>query len=176
MGNPTNQDLKTVEGQWHQEHQQERHHAQHNLPRNHVAEETEGKTDQSDDMTYQLKDTYEKLGIPEAEQKFLAGVGAQYDSEVVYHNYESTLEKQGVVFLSMDEGLAQYPDLVRKYFATVVPINDNKFAALNSAAWSGGSFIYVPKGHFIMVSFIEFFSGFIPFRTKPAFPTGVLQT
>ena len=108
---------------------------------------TEGKAKQDwDDIPSYITDTYEKLGIPEAEQKFLAGVGAQYDSEVVYHNYESTLEKQGVVFLSMDEGLAQYPDLVRKYFATVVPINDNKFAALNSAAWSGGSFIYVPKG------------------------------
>ena len=108
---------------------------------------TEEKAKQDwDDIPEYIKETYEKLGIPEAEQKFLAGVGAQYDSEVVYHNYESALEKQGVVFLSMDEGLAQYPEIVQKYFATVVPINDNKFAALNTAAWSGGSFIYVPKG------------------------------
>jgi Fe-S cluster assembly protein SufB len=108
---------------------------------------TEEKSKQSwDEIPEYIKETYDKLGIPEAEQKFLAGVGAQYDSEVVYHNIESALEEQGVIFLSMDEGLAQYPEIVRKYYATVIPINDNKFAALNAAAWSGGSFIYVPKG------------------------------
>jgi Fe-S cluster assembly protein SufB len=88
----------------------------------------------------------DKLGIPEAEQKFLSGVGAQYDSEMVYHNIQESLEKQGVIFLSIENGLKQYPDLFREHFATVVSMQDNKFAALNSAVWSGGSFVYVPKG------------------------------
>ncbi len=99
-----------------------------------------------DDVPEQIKQTFEKLGIPEAERKFLAGVGAQYDSEVVYHSVREELSKIGVVFMGMDQGLREYPDLVRKYFATVVPPEDNKFAALNSAVWSGGSFVYVPKG------------------------------
>ena len=93
-----------------------------------------------------IKQTFEKLGIPEAERKFLAGVGAQYDSEVVYHSVREELSKIGVVFMGMDQGLREYPELVRKYFATIVPPEDNKFAALNSAVWSGGSFVYVPKG------------------------------
>ena len=93
-----------------------------------------------------LKNTFDKLGIPEAEQKFLAGVGAQYESEMVYHNIQEHLEKQGVIFLSIEDGLRQHPDLFREYFGTVIPIEDNKFAALNSAVWSGGSFVYVPKG------------------------------
>jgi len=97
-----------------------------------------------DDVPDTIKDTFEKLGIPEAERKFLAGVGAQYESEMVYHNIQEHLEKQGVIFLSIEDGLRKHPDLFRKYFGTVVPIEDNKFAALNSAVWSGGSFVYVP--------------------------------
>ncbi len=99
-----------------------------------------------DDVPDTIKNTFDKLGIPEAEQKFLAGVGAQYESEMVYHSIQEHLEKQGVIFLSIEDGLRQYPDLFREYFGTVIPIEDNKFAALNSAVWSGGSFVYVPKG------------------------------
>ncbi len=99
-----------------------------------------------DDVPEYIKKTFERLGIPEAERKFLAGVGAQYESEVVYHSIRKDLEEKGVVFLSMDDGLKQYPDLVKEYFGTVVPYDDNKFAALNTAVWSGGSFVYVPKG------------------------------
>ena len=99
-----------------------------------------------DDVPETIKNTFDKLGIPEAEQRYLAGVGAQYDSEMVYHNINEHLEKQGVVFVSIENGLKQYPELFREYFSTVVPIQDNKFAALNSAVWSGGSFVYVPKG------------------------------
>ncbi len=102
--------------------------------------------DDWEDVPGYIKDTFNKLGIPEAEQKFLSGVAAQYESEVVYHNIKKDLEAKGVVFLGMDDGLAQYPDLVREYFGTVIPFNDNKFAALNTAVWSGGSFIYVPPG------------------------------
>lgn len=98
------------------------------------------------DVPETVKNTFDKLGIPEAEQKFLAGVSTQYESEVVYHNMLQEISDKGVVFLSMDMGLKLFPDLVKKYFASVVPIYDNKFAALNSAVWSGGSFIYVPKG------------------------------
>jgi Fe-S cluster assembly protein SufB len=99
-----------------------------------------------DDVPDTIKKTFDKLGIPEAERKFLAGVGAQYESEMVYHSIQEHLEKRGVIFLSIEEGLRQHPDLFRKYFSTVIPIEDNKFAALNSAVWSGGSFVYVPKG------------------------------
>ena len=99
-----------------------------------------------EDVPDNIKNTFDRLGIPEAEQKYLAGVGAQYDSEMVYHNIQETLEKQGVIFLSIENGLKQYPEIFREYFSTVVPIQDNKFAALNSAVWSGGSFVYVPKG------------------------------
>ncbi len=99
-----------------------------------------------EDVPETIKTTFDKLGIPEAEQKYLAGVGAQYDSEMVYHNVQEALEKQGVIFLSIENGLKQYPDLFREHFSSVVPIQDNKFAALNSAVWSGGSFVYVPKG------------------------------
>jgi Fe-S cluster assembly protein SufB len=99
-----------------------------------------------DDVPADMKRTFDKLGIPEAERKFLSGVGAQYDSEVVYHKIKENLERQGVVFLSCDHGLQQHEELFKQYFGTVVPANDNKFAALNSAVWSGGSFIYVPKG------------------------------
>ncbi len=99
-----------------------------------------------DDLPPGMRETWDKLGIPEAEKKFLAGVGAQYESEVVYHNLQEELQKQGVIFLDMDSGLREHEDLVREYFGTIIPWNDNKFAALNSAVWSGGSFIYVPKG------------------------------
>jgi Fe-S cluster assembly protein SufB len=99
-----------------------------------------------DDVPEQIKATFERLGIPEAERKFLAGVGAQYDSEVVYHSVREELSKIGVVFMGTDQALKEYPEIFRTYFGTVVPPEDNKFAALNSAVWSGGSFVYVPKG------------------------------
>ena len=99
-----------------------------------------------DEVPEDVKKTFDRLGIPEAERKFLAGVGAQYESEVVYHQVREDLEKQGVEFLDMDSGLRAHEDLVREYFATVIPANDNKLAALNSAVWSGGSFVYVPPG------------------------------
>jgi Fe-S cluster assembly protein SufB len=99
-----------------------------------------------DDVPDDVKKTFDRLGIPEAERKFLSGVGAQYESEVVYHQVREDLEKQGVIFMDMDSGLREHEDLVREYFATIIPPNDNKLAALNSAVWSGGSFVYVPPG------------------------------
>ncbi|MBB6097568.1 Fe-S cluster assembly protein SufB [Deinobacterium chartae] len=99
-----------------------------------------------DDVPDDIKATFDRLGIPEAERAALAGVGAQYESEMVYHNLKEEWEKLGVVFLSIEDGLRQYPDLFREYFSTVIPPEDNKFAALNSAVWSGGSFVYIPKG------------------------------
>ena len=99
-----------------------------------------------DDVPDDIKRTFDKLGIPEAERKFLAGVGAQYESEVVYHQVREDLEAQGVVFMDMDSGLREHEELVREHFATIIPSNDNKLAALNSAVWSGGSFVYVPPG------------------------------
>ncbi|MBI2547065.1 MAG: Fe-S cluster assembly protein SufB [Candidatus Aenigmarchaeota archaeon] len=99
-----------------------------------------------EELPASIKRTFDKLGIPEAEKKFLAGIGAQYESEVVYHKLQKDLEKQGVIFTDMDSGLRDYPDIVKKHFGTIVPPNDNKFAALNSAVWSGGSFVYVPEG------------------------------
>jgi Fe-S cluster assembly protein SufB len=107
---------------------------------------TDRQGDSWEDVPEYIKNTFNKLGIPEAEQKFLGGVGAQYESEVVYHKIREDLEKQGVVFLDMDGGLREYPEIVKKYFGTVIPYNDNKLAALNSAVWSGGSFVYVPAG------------------------------
>ena len=104
----------------------------------------QGKT--WDEVPQQIKDTFERLGIPEAERKFLAGVSAQYDSEVVYHNIHKDLEEQGIIFTDTDTAVREYPDLVREYFGTVIPSEDNKFAALNTAVWSGGSFVYLPKG------------------------------
>lgn len=98
------------------------------------------------DLPAEIRDTYDKIGIPEAEKRFLGGVSAQYESEVVYKSIQETLRKKGVVFLDMDSGLREHPEIVRKYFGTVVPPADNKFAALNSAVWSGGSFVYVPRG------------------------------
>lgn len=99
-----------------------------------------------DDVPDTIKDTFDKLGIPEAEKEFLAGVTTQYDSEAVYHNMLEEVESKGVIFLDTDTALREHPDLFRKYFGTLVPYSDNKFAALNSCVWSGGSFIYVPKG------------------------------
>jgi Fe-S cluster assembly protein SufB len=99
-----------------------------------------------DDVPANIKTTFERLGIPEAEQKILAGVGAQYESEMVYHSLKKEWEDQGVIFDSIEEGLKNHPDLFRKYFGTVIPAADNKFAAMNSAVWSGGSFVYIPKG------------------------------
>lgn len=99
-----------------------------------------------DEVPKDVKATFDKLGIPEAEKQVLAGVKAQYDSEVVYGSLKDVWRKQGVIFLSMDEGLAQYPELVKEYFGKLIPSNDNKFSALNTAVWSGGSFVYVPKG------------------------------
>ena len=99
-----------------------------------------------DDVPDDIKRTFDRLGIPEAEQKWLGGVTAQYESEAVYHSIREDLEEQGVLFLDMDSGLKEHPEIVKKYFGTVVPHTDNKFSALNTAVWSGGSFIYVPKG------------------------------
>lgn len=99
-----------------------------------------------EDLPSEIKETYDRIGIPEAEKNFLAGVSAQYESEVVYESVQKELSKQGVIFCDMDTGLKKYPEIVKEYFATLIPPHDNKFAALNSAVWSGGSFVYVPKG------------------------------
>ncbi len=107
---------------------------------------TAGQVDAWDELPESVKKTYEKLGIPEAERKYLAGVTAQYESEVVYHRNREDLEQQGVLFTDMDTALREHPEIVKKYFGTIIPANDNKFSALNTATWSGGSFIYVPPG------------------------------
>ncbi len=107
---------------------------------------TGGQVDKWEDLPDAIKTTYEKLGIPEAERKYLAGVTAQYESEVVFHRNRDELAEQGVIFCDMDTAVREYPDLVRPYFGKIIPPNDNKFSALNSAVWSGGSFIYVPPG------------------------------
>ena len=99
-----------------------------------------------EDVPEKVKQTFDALGIPEAEQKWLGGVTAQYESESIYHSIREDLEKQGVIFMDMDSGLREYPEIVEKYFGSVIPSSDNKFSALNTAVWSGGSFIYVPKG------------------------------
>src|SRR6187431_348154 len=104
------------------------------------------QVDSWDDLPEQMKATYEKLGIPEAERKYLSGVTAQYESEVVYHKNRDDLAEQGILFCDMDTALREYPDLVKQYFGTIIPPGDNKFAALNSSVWSGGSFVYVPPG------------------------------
>src|SRR5213596_3818992 len=106
--------------------------------------EKQGKT--WDDVPADIKNTFDRLGVPQAERKFLAGVAAQYESEVVYHSLHKELESKGVIFTDTDSALRQYPDLFKEYFGTIIPPADNKLAALNSAVWSGGSFIYVPKG------------------------------
>jgi Fe-S cluster assembly protein SufB len=110
------------------------------------ARPTDKKGKSWEEVPEYIKRTFELLGIPEAERKFLAGVGAQYESEVVYHNIRKELESKGVIFVDTDTAVREYPEIVKKYFGTVVPHNDNKFAALNTAVWSGGSFIYVPEG------------------------------
>ena len=108
-----------------------------------VSKETETSWDE---VPEEVKQTFEKIGIPEAERKYLAGVTTQYESEAVYHNMLDEVRQKGIIFLDIDSALKEYPDLFRKYFAKIVPASDNKLAALNSAVWSGGSFIYVPKG------------------------------
>ena len=110
------------------------------------ARATEKQFNDWDDVPEHIKATFDKLGVPAAEKKFLAGASAQFESEVVYHHMQEELEKQGVIFMDIDSGLKQHEELFRRYFATLVPPDDNKFAALNSAAWSGGSFIYIPPG------------------------------
>jgi len=118
---------------------------------------TETQVKNWDDVPDYIKRTFDKLGIPQAEREFLAGVGAQYDSEVVYHNIREDLGKQGVVFVDTDTALREYPELVRQYFGTIIPPNDNKFAALNTATWSGGSFIYLPEGVHVEVPLQAYF-------------------
>src|SRR4051812_28388016 len=111
-----------------------------------------------DDLPADIKATYDKLGIPEAEkQRLVSGVAAQYESEVVYHKIREDLEEQGVVFLDTDSGLREYEDLFREYFGSVIPVGDNKFSALNTAVWSGGSFIYVPKGVHVEIPLQAYF-------------------
>ncbi|HWO73287.1 MAG TPA: Fe-S cluster assembly protein SufB [Dehalococcoidia bacterium] len=117
--------------------------------------ERQGRT--WDDVPQEIKRTFDRLGIPEAERKFLAGVGAQYDSEVVYHKIREDLDKLGVVFVDMDTGLREHEDIVKQYFGTIVPPADNKFAALNSAVWSGGSFVYVPEGVHVEIPLQAYF-------------------
>ena len=118
------------------------------------SERAEGRWE---DVPADIKTTFDRLGIPEAEKKFLAGVGAQYDSEVIYHKLREDLVKQGIIFLSMDEGLKQHPDIIKQYLGTLIPSEDNKFAALNSAVWSGGSFVYVPSGIKVTVPLQAYF-------------------
>lgn len=118
---------------------------------------SEKKFQSWESVPQEIKDTYEKIGIPQAERKFLAGVGAQYDSEVVYHNLKKEWEKQGVIFVDTDTAVQKYPDLVRQYFGTIIPPADNKFAALNSAVWSGGSFVYIPKGVHVEIPLQAYF-------------------
>jgi len=110
------------------------------------ASPTDKKTDAWDKVPENIKRTFDRIGIPEAERRFLGGATAQYDSEVIYHNLKKEWEEQGVVFLDMDSGLKEHPEVVKKHFGSIVPARDNKFAALNTAVWSGGSFVYVPKG------------------------------
>lgn len=118
---------------------------------------TEGMMRSWDDLPIEIKRTYDAIGIPEAEKKFLAGVSAQYESEVVYKSLHDNLQKLGVVFLDMDSALREYPELVKQYFGTIIPFTDNKFAALNSAVWSGGSFIYVPSGVHVQLPLQAYF-------------------
>ena len=108
---------------------------------------TEGQAASWEELPEDIRTTYERLGIPEAERNSLvAGVAAQYESEVVYHQIREDLEKQGVIFVDTDTGLREYPELFKEYFGSIIPIGDNKFSALNTAVWSGGSFVYVPPG------------------------------
>src|SRR4051794_37727817 len=119
---------------------------------------TEKQATSWDDLPADIKNTYDKLGIPEAEKaRLVSGVAAQYESEVVYHKINEELEKQGVIFLDTDSALKEYPELFQEYFGTVIPVGDNKFAALNTAVWSGGSFIYVPKGVHVEIPLQAYF-------------------
>src|SRR5262250_2985979 len=119
---------------------------------------TEKQAASWDELPADIKNTYDKLGIPEAEkQRLIAGVAAQYESEVVYHKIREDLEEKGVIFLDTDTALREHPDLFREYFGTVIPAGDNKFAALNTAVWSGGSFIYVPKGVHVEIPLQAYF-------------------
>ncbi|MFM8893772.1 MAG: Fe-S cluster assembly protein SufB, partial [Actinomycetales bacterium] len=119
---------------------------------------TEKQATSWDELPADIKNTYDRLGIPEAEkQRLIAGVAAQYESEVVYHTLREDLAEQGVVFLDTDTGLREHEDLFREYFASVIPVGDNKFAALNTAVWSGGSFIYVPKGVHVEIPLQAYF-------------------
>src|SRR5574341_503662 len=118
---------------------------------------TDKDTGDWDEVPAEIKETFDRLGIPEAERKFLAGAGAQFESEVVYHKIREDLQRQGVIFLSMDDGLKEHPEIVKEYFSTVIPPGDNKFAALNTAVWSGGSFIYVPKGVHVEIPLQAYF-------------------
>ncbi|HEX6445069.1 MAG TPA: Fe-S cluster assembly protein SufB [Streptosporangiales bacterium] len=119
---------------------------------------TEKQATSWDELPADIKNTYDKLGIPEAEkQRLIAGVAAQYESEVVYHQIREDLEQQGVIFLDTDTALREHPELFKEYFGTVIPPGDNKFAALNTAVWSGGSFIYVPKGVHVEIPLQAYF-------------------
>ncbi|MFY9652564.1 Fe-S cluster assembly protein SufB, partial [Trebonia sp.] len=119
---------------------------------------TEKQAESWDDLPADIKNTYDKLGIPEAEkQRLIAGVAAQYESEVVYHKIREDLEEKGVIFLDTDSALKQHPELFKEYYGTVIPAGDNKFAALNTAVWSGGSFIYVPKGVHVEIPLQAYF-------------------
>lgn len=118
---------------------------------------TDKKANTWEDLPSEIKNTFDRLGIPEAEKKFLAGVGAQYESDVVYHSIQKQLSKQGVIFTGMDQALIEHEDIVKKYFGTVIPYNDNKFAALNSAVWSGGSFVYIPEGVHVQLPLQAYF-------------------
>ncbi len=109
------------------------------------------------DLPAEIKNTYDKIGIPQAEKKFLAGVGAQYDSQVVYHSISKMLSEKGVIFVDTDTAIQKYPELVQEYFGRIIPAGDNKFAALNTAAWSGGSFIYIPKGVHVQLPLQAYF-------------------
>src|SRR5262249_14615730 len=119
---------------------------------------TEKQAASWDELPTDIKNTYDKLGIPEAEkQRLIAGVAAQYESEVVYHQIREDLEKQGVIFLDTDSGLREHPEIFQEYFGSVIPVGDNKFASLNSAVWSGGSFIYVPPGVHVEIPLQAYF-------------------
>ena len=119
---------------------------------------TERQANSWEELPADIKNTYDRLGIPEAEkQRLVAGVAAQYESEVVYHKINEELERQGVIFLDTDTGLKEYPEIFEEYFGSVIPAGDNKFAALNTAVWSGGSFIYVPKGVHVQIPLQAYF-------------------
>src|SRR5699024_608169 len=119
---------------------------------------TEGQAQTWEDLPEDIRNTYERLGIPEAERdRLVAGVAAQYESEVVYHQIREDLEEQGVIFMDTDTALKEHPEFFEEYFGSVIPVGDNKFAALNTAVWSGGSFVYVPKGVHVEIPLQAYF-------------------